>query len=174
MASVRASTVSEISRRALPWLVPLLIVAAWQILVVIEVVPRRLFPGPTEVAQALADLAATGQLWRHLGASLHRALIGLLVGGGLGLALGILNGLTRTGERLLDTSFQMARTVPHLALIPLAILWFGIGEPSKLFLISLGTFFPMYLNTFHGIRSVDAKLIEAARVYGLADEKSAA
>jgi sulfonate transport system permease protein len=161
------SALSLINRRLLPWVVPLLIVGAWQVVVSMEIVPRRLFPGPAEVAAALGQLVESGHLWRHLWASLHRALLGLLIGGGLGLLFGIANGLTRTGERLFDTSLQMMRTVPHLALIPLAIIWFGIGESSKLFLISLGTFFPVYLNTFHGIRSVDAKLIEAARIYGL-------
>lgn len=70
-------------------------------------------------------------------------------------------------ERLLDTTIQTLRNIPHLALIPLAILWFGIGEEAKVFLVALGVFFPLYLNTFHGIRSVDPALIKMGRIYGL-------
>ena len=92
---------------------------------------------------------------------------GLLLGGGLGLALGLLNGASRRAETLLDTTLQMIRNIPVLALIPLFILWFGIEETAKLALLSVGVFFPVYLNTFHGIRSVDPALIEMGRSYGL-------
>ncbi|MDX2355106.1 aliphatic sulfonate ABC transporter permease SsuC [Stutzerimonas xanthomarina] len=85
----------------------------------------------------------------------------------LGLALGFVTGLSKWGERLLDSSVQMIRNVPHLALIPLVILWFGIDESAKIFLVALGTLFPIYLNTYHGIRSVDAGLVEMAHSYGL-------
>ena len=74
----------------------------------------------------------------------------------------------RRAETLLDSTLQMLRNIPHLALIPLVILWFGIDEAAKLFLVALGVFFPIYLNTFHGIRTVDQALIEMARIYGLA------
>ena len=88
-------------------------------------------------------------------------------GGGIGFALGLANGLSRLSERLTDTSVQMVRNVPHLSLIPLVILWFGIDEGAKLFLVALGVFFPIYANTLHGIRSVDPQLIEMGRVYGM-------
>ena len=80
---------------------------------------------------------------------------------------GLLNGLSKWASALFDSSVQMIRNVPHLAMIPLVILWFGIGESAKLFLIVTGVFFPIYINTLHGIRSVDPKLIEMGRVYGL-------
>ncbi len=99
--------------------------------------------------------------------SSQRALIGLLIGGGIGFVLGVINGIWRPAETLLDSSVQMLRTVPHLAIIPLVILWFGIGEEAKIFLVVIGVLFPVYLNTFHGIRTVDRGLIEMARVYGL-------
>jgi sulfonate transport system permease protein len=99
--------------------------------------------------------------------STWRALLGFAIGGGIGLALGLLNGIFPIAEKLLDTSVQMLRNIPHLALIPLVILWFGIGEEAKLFLVALGVMFPIYLNTFHGIRSVDPGLIEMGKVYGL-------
>ena len=85
----------------------------------------------------------------------------------MGLILGLISGLSRWGERLLDTSIQMLRNVPHLALIPLVILWFGIDESAKIFLVALGTLFPIYINTWHGIRNIDRGLVEMARSYGL-------
>ncbi len=96
-----------------------------------------------------------------------RALIGLLIGGGLGLFLGLLNGSSKIASTLLDTTLQMIRNIPALALIPLVILWFGIDESAKLFLVAVGVFFPMYINTYHGIRSVDPQLIEMGKSYGL-------
>lgn len=91
---------------------------------------------------AFWTLSASGELWQHLAISSWRALIGFSIGGSLGLILGLISGLSRWGERLLDTSIQMLRNVPHLALIPLVILWFGIDESAKIFLVALGTLFP--------------------------------
>src|SRR5690606_3633379 len=96
-----------------------------------------------------------------------RALSGFALGGGLGLVLGLLTGTLKSAETLLDTTIQMLRNIPSLALIPLVILWFGIDEAAKLFLVATGVFFPIYINAFHGIRSVDKGLIEMARSYGL-------
>jgi sulfonate transport system permease protein len=109
----------------------------------------------------------SGELWVHLRTSLWRAIGGFAIGGGLGLLLGLLTGSFRRAETLLDTTLQMVRNIPALALIPLVILWFGIDETAKLFLLAVGVFFPVYLNTFHGIRSADQGLIEMARSYGL-------
>ncbi|MGV2806117.1 ABC transporter permease subunit, partial [Clostridium perfringens] len=86
---------------------------------------------------------------------------------GIGLVLGFINGLSSIAEKLLDTTIQMVRNVPHLAMIPLVVLWFGIGEESKIFLVAIGVLFPVYINTMHGIRSVDNGLIEMGNVYGL-------
>ncbi|MDZ4938410.1 ABC transporter permease subunit, partial [Clostridium perfringens] len=85
----------------------------------------------------------------------------------IGLVLGFINGLSSIAEKLLDTTIQMVRNVPHLAMIPLVVLWFGIGEESKIFLVAIGVLFPVYINTMHGIRSVDNGLIEMGNVYGL-------
>ena len=98
--------------------------------------------------------------------SFKRAFSGLIVGGTLAFALGLSNGLSRLSERSTDTTIQMVRNIPNLALIPLVIVWFGIGEEAKLFLVSFGVFFPIYINTFHGIRTVDPQLVEMARSYG--------
>ncbi len=112
-------------------------------------------------------MTASGELPINVAVSARRAVVGLLLGGGLGLTLGMLNGLSGRSERLLDTTIQMARAVPHLALIPLIILWLGIGETAKVSLVALGVVFPLYINTLHGLRSVDPGLIELGRVHGL-------
>jgi len=120
-----------------------------------------------DVVAAFWRLAVSGELWEHVKVSAGRALLGLAIGGGLGLVLGLLTGSIRFFETLLDSSVQMVRNIPSLALIPLVILWFGIDEAAKLFLIAVSVFFPIYLNTFHGIRNVDPGLIEMGRSYGL-------
>lgn len=95
---------------------------------------------------AFWTLSASGELWQHLAIS-SACTDWFSIGGSLGLILGLISGLSRWGERLLDTSIQMLRNVPHLALIPLVILWFGIDESAKIFLVALGTLFPIYINT---------------------------
>jgi len=149
------------------WIVPVLLLAAWQLISGIGWLPERILPEPWAVVRAAYRLAASGELWEDTEISAARALGGLAIGGGLGFALGLLTGLSRVAETALDSTLQMVRNVPPLAMIPLVILWFGIDEGAKLFLVALGVFFPIYLNTFHGIRSVDRDLIEMARSYGL-------
>jgi sulfonate transport system permease protein len=128
-------------------------------------------PAPTDVVLAGWNLLLSGELLRNVGVSAWRAGLGFAIGGGIGFSLGLLNGLSEVSERLLDTSLQMIRNVPHLALIPLVILWFGIGEEAKLFLVALGVFFPVYVNTLHGVRSVDPQLIEMAGAYGMSSRE---
>lgn len=151
----------------LPWLLPVLLIVVWQSAASLGWLPRRILPAPVDVASAAWRLAASGELWTHVKVSAGRALLGLAIGGGLGLALGLLTGSVKFFETLLDSTIQMVRNVPALALIPLVILWFGIDEAAKLFLIAVSVFFPIYLNTFHGIRNVDPQLIEMGRTYGL-------
>jgi len=151
----------------LGWLLPVAVLAAWELASIQGWLSSRVLPEPLAVLQAFERLLRSGELTQHVLVSTGRALAGLAVGGGLGLLLGLLTGSVRTAETLLDTSLQMLRNIPALALIPLVILWFGIDESAKLFLVAVGVFFPVYLNTFHGIRSVDAGLIEMARSYGL-------
>jgi len=153
----------------LPWLVPIILLLMWQIAASAGWLSTRVAPSPAAVLEAGWTLVQTGELFRHLWASFVRALTGFLIGGIIGLAFGLLNGGFGIFERLFDTSIQMIRNVPHLAMIPLVILWFGIDEGGKLFLVALGTLFPIYLNTFHGIRSVDAGLVEMGRSYGLSN-----
>ncbi|WP_024556976.1 aliphatic sulfonate ABC transporter permease SsuC [Franconibacter pulveris 1160] len=153
--------------RATPWLLPVGIIVIWQFASQSGWLSTRILPSPEGVVEAFWNLSASGELWHHLAISAWRALIGFSIGGALGLMLGLISGLSRWGERLLDTSIQMLRNVPHLALIPLVILWFGIDESAKIFLVALGTLFPIYINTWHGIRNIDQGLLEMARSYGL-------
>lgn len=153
--------------RLLPWLVPVGLLVFWQLASSLGWLSTRVLPAPLEVATAAWKLTLSGELWTHVQVSAGRALAGLAVGGGIGLALGLLTGSVRVAETLLDSTIQMVRNIPALAMIPLVILWFGIDETAKLFLIAVSVFFPIYLNTFHGIRNVDPGLIEMARTYGL-------
>ncbi|EIJ46849.1 alkanesulfonates ABC transporter permease [Herbaspirillum sp. GW103] len=149
------------------WILPLLLLVGWEIAAQAGWLSSRILPEPFAVLKAAWQLSATGELWHHLAVSSARAASGFAVGAGLGLILGLLSGSLRWAELLLDTTLQMVRNIPALALIPLVILWFGIDETAKLFLVAVGVFFPVYLNTFHGIRAVDRGLIEMARSYGL-------
>ena len=151
----------------MPWLVPLGLLIVWQASAQLGWLSSRILPAPSAVVNAAFELGRSGDLWMHVKTSAWRALIGLAIGGGLGLVLGLLTGSFKRAETLLDTTLQMIRNIPQLALIPLVILWFGIDETAKLFLIALGTFFPIYINTYHGIRAVDPGLVEMARSYGL-------
>ncbi|MBY3364704.1 ABC transporter permease subunit [Rhizobium leguminosarum bv. viciae 248] len=150
-----------------PYLVPAAIVAFWQLASSAGWISSRIMPSPADVGLAFWSTTVSGQLPNDVLVSAGRAFAGLLVGGSIGFLLGITNGVSRISEQLTDTTLQMLRTIPHLAMIPLVILWFGIGEESKLFLTSLGVLFPVYLNTYHGVRNVDRDLIEMGKVYGM-------
>lgn len=166
-SSLLGSSLAQLGRQLLPWLLPILLIVLWQWASALGWISSRVLPAPLEVGRAAWQLAASGELWTHVKISAGRALVGLAVGGGLGLILGLLTGSVRWLETLLDSTIQMIRNIPALALIPLVILWFGIDEMAKLFLIAVSVFFPIYINTFHGIRNVDPGLIEMGRTYGL-------
>ncbi|MFI5446120.1 aliphatic sulfonate ABC transporter permease SsuC [Polaromonas sp. UC242_47] len=157
----------DVGQRLLPWLVPVGLITLWQLASAQGWLSTRVLPAPLEVIKAAWALALSGELWTHVKVSAGRALAGLAIGGSLGLLLGLLTGSVRFFETLLDSTIQMVRNIPALALIPLVILWFGIDETAKIFLIAVSVFFPIYINTFHGIRNVDPGLIEMARTYGL-------
>lgn len=145
-------------------ILPLTLLLVWEIAGARGLLNPILLPAPSEIWEELVGLTASGELAQHLGISVWRALLGFVIGGGLGLAAGIWVGFSYKTERLLDPSLQMLRMLPHLAIAPLFILWFGFGETSKLLLIAKGAFFPLYVNTFLGIRSVDGKLFDVGRV----------
>jgi sulfonate transport system permease protein len=161
------SRLAALSERLTPWLLPILTLVLWEIGAHAGLIHARILPAPSQVALAFWDNAKSGALLHHVLISFDRAALGLLFGGGAGFLLGVLNGVSRRAERLLDSGLQMLRNVPHLAIIPMVILWFGIDETAKIFLVATGTLFPIYLNTFHGIRTIDHGLIEMARVNGL-------
>lgn len=152
---------------ALPWYIPVLILIVWQALGSIGLISDRTLPSPTAVFQAGWELIMNGKLIEAIGISTWRAFIGFAIGGLLGFIFGLLNGVLPLSEKLTDSTIQMIRNVPHLAMIPLVIAWFGIGEEGRIFLVALGVLFPIYINTLHGIRSVDPSLIEMGKVYGL-------
>ncbi|MFG1378256.1 ABC transporter permease subunit [Xanthobacter autotrophicus] len=158
---------AALGRALLPWTLPLGVLALWQAAASLGFLSSRVLPAPTDVSLAFWRALKDGTLLTNISVSTGRALTGLAIGGGIGFALGVLNGVWRPAETALDSTLQMLRNVPHLAIIPLVILWFGIGEEAKIFLVAVGVAFPIYLNTFHGIRTVDRSLIEMARVYGL-------
>ncbi|HEX7882695.1 MAG TPA: ABC transporter permease subunit [Afipia sp.] len=151
------------------WIVPLAILLIWQVACVTGFVSARVLPAPSDVAVAGWKLLQTGELGKNIWVSFWRASVGFAIGGGIGFAFGLANGLSQLSNRLTDTTLQMVRNVPHLALIPLVILWFGIDESAKLFLVALGVFFPIYLNTLHGIKTVDPQLLEMGRIYGMSN-----
>jgi sulfonate transport system permease protein len=153
----------------LPWALPVLLVVFWEIGARSGVISSRILPAPSAVALAFWVSLQSGELVHHTLISTRRALYGLLIGGGFGFVLGVINGALPLAEKLTDSSLQMLRNVPHLAIIPLVILWFGIDESAKIFLVAIGVAFPNYLNTFHGIRMVDRGLIEMGRIYGMTD-----
>ena len=152
---------------AVTWVVPLGLLVIWEGLCASGVVPERKLPSPHSVVLAFWNVAQSGELMRDVLVSTLRAATGFAIGGALGFAFGLSAGLSRLAENMFDGTLQMLRMVPHLALIPLVIVWFGIGESAKVFLVACGVFFPIYYNTYHGIRSIDSGLLEMARIQGL-------
>jgi sulfonate transport system permease protein len=149
------------------WISPLVIVAIWQALSSTGLLDPRTLESPQHIFQSAVDLAKDGTLGNATLVSLRRVGLGFAIGGVVGMVLAIVAGLSRIGEDAIDPPMQMLRTLPHFGLIPLFILWFGIGEQPKITLIAMGVAFPLYLNTFAGIRGIDRRMIEAARSMNL-------
>ncbi|PEZ81885.1 MULTISPECIES: ABC transporter permease [Bacillaceae] len=143
---------------------PVVVLIAWQSLGSAGILPAQLFSSPLLIVTTFIDLVQSGEMGMHLQISLTRALLGFAFGGFLGLLLGVIVGMQKKSEEYLNPSIQMLRTVPLLAITPLFIMWFGFGELSKVLLIALGAFFPLYLQTFLGLRNVDKKLYDVARI----------
>jgi sulfonate transport system permease protein len=146
---------------------PLLLAGIWQVATSAGWVPPETLPSPGDVYSAFRELTRLGDLQLAIMVSLARACAGLAIGGSIGLVLGLFAGLWRVGEQIFDTPLQMLRTIPFIALIPLFIVWFGIGETPKIALIVGATIVPMYINTYAGVRGVDPRLIEAGQVFNL-------
>ena len=154
-------------QRAITWIVPMLLLGTWEILSGAGLISARKLPAPHTVLIAGWAMLQSGELLRDVAVSTLRAASGFVIGGALGFAFGLAAGISKLAEDLFDGALQMLRMVPHLALIPLVILWFGIDESAKVFLVAFGVFFPIYYNTYHGIRTIDAGLLEMARIQGL-------
>ncbi|MBS3693747.1 ABC transporter permease [Rhodococcus qingshengii] len=151
----------------LRFLVPALLVAGWWIGSATGLIREEILAGPPAVWTAFAELYQSGQLVDFGLASLQRAALGVSVGVIVGLVLGVLSGLSSLGEELIDSTMQINRAVPFLALVPLFIAWFGIDETFKVVLIAVATVAPMYAYTYLGVRGVDRKMVEAAQGFGL-------
>lgn len=147
--------------------VPLALAAVWEVVARTGLVPAYLLPGPSEVFTEIALLAEDGSLWEHVAVTVWRVAVGFAVGAAAATVLGVLTASSRLLRELLDPTLQALKAVPSLAWVPLFILWFGIFETSKILLIAVGVFFPIYLNLLTGILGTDRKLVEVARICGL-------
>lgn len=165
--ATRSRGSSPTALAALSWAAPVAFLIVWETLCRSGYVAPQILPAPSKVALTAWKLATAGSLFHDLGVSLARAATGFAIGGSLGFVLGVAVGFSRVAEAAIDRSVQMVRAVPFLAALPLTIIWFGVGESQKIFLVSLGVLFPIYVNTVLGIRQVDPKLLELARVQGL-------
>jgi sulfonate transport system permease protein len=171
LAPAAASTAAPRPARRWRWplgaLLPVALLALWEALARLGALPPNLLPAPSRVLATIGELARTGELWAHLGLTLGRVALGFGLGTALGTGLGALTGYLPLLRRLLDPLLQGLRNIPSLAWVPLFILWMGIYETSKVVLIAVGVFFPVYLATMSGLQNVDRKLVEVGRVYRL-------
>ncbi|NWB29619.1 ABC transporter permease [Pseudomonas gingeri] len=145
--------------------VPVAIIVLLEFVVRIGWVPSYQMPAPSEIVLTLRDLAE-GALWKHISASLLRVLSGFAIGAGLALVFAAWVGLSREAEAYLEPTFAGLRSIPSLAWVPLLLLWLGIDETSKIVLIAIGAFFPVYLNGVAAIRDIDRKLVEVGQMLG--------
>ncbi|MFD1609744.1 ABC transporter permease [Oceanobacillus luteolus] len=148
-------------------IIPVTLLIIWEGLSRLEVLPAYQLPAPTVIFNTILTMAQDGTLWSHIGITTIRVFQGFILGTIVAIILGSLVGFYKKAEQLLDPMLQAFRSIPSLAWVPLFILWMGIGEPSKVTMIAVGVFFPVYLNIVSGISGVDRKLIEVGKMYGL-------
>jgi len=144
------------------WVSPAVILVVWQLLSSAGVIPEQKIAAPLQILATARDLVADGTLGAATLVSVQRVALGFAAGAAIGVTLAVVAGLSRIGEDAVDPPMQMLRTLPHFGLIPLFIVWMGLGETPKIALVAMGVAFPLYLNTFSGIRSIDRKFLEAA------------
>jgi ABC-type nitrate/sulfonate/bicarbonate transport system permease component len=149
------------------WIGVMLVLLLWQFVIVLRLVNPAVFPGPLQVVDAAFTRVPLPDLISNVTASLMRVVIGFAIGAGLGVILGIASGWYRLFGRILWPPLEILRPIPPLAWIPLALLWFGLGEESKIFIISLGAFFPVITNTYKGMIEIDPALLRIAQTMGL-------
>lgn len=145
---------------------PIAAIAAWELLVRGNLLDDRFFPAPSTVMATLVGLLVSGALFGHLAASMYRVILGFAWGASLGLLTGLAIGWSRIAERLLDPLIAALYPIPKLALLPLILVIFGIGEASKVVIVAIAVFFMVVINTAAGVRSIDPVLLDAARSYG--------
>ncbi len=161
------------SRRALPFLyAAIFIVIVWQVVVVATKAHPSVLPPPWDVARGFVALVASGEIFLHAGVSLARVASAWLLSAAIAIPLGLAMGRSRLLERLIDPVVELFRPISPLAWIPLAILWFGISEAGKVFIVFIGTFFPILLATVAGVKSIDPVLVHAGQVLGCTDRMS--
>jgi sulfonate transport system permease protein len=148
-------------------IIPVALLVTWQLVSTSGAVPLSMLPSPEMVWLAAVDLAERGLLGLYVAISTQRVFIGFAIGAVIGLAFGALVGLSKLGDTLLSPTLGAIRAVPSLAWVPLLILWFGIAEDSKIILIAIGAFFPVYTIVASSLRHVDRHLLEAGRAFGL-------
>lgn len=158
---------SWLTRAAKALLLPLGLVLVWEIFSRTGIFPQNLLPSPSAVLGEIVDLWNSGELTTHIGVTVTRVAFGFLAGAAAATLLGALTGYSKAARELLDPTLQALKSVPSLAWVPLFILWFGIFETSKVTLIAVGVFFPVYLNLMTGIQGVDRKLVEVGKSYNL-------
>lgn len=163
----QARPVSRTGLRLAGFLLPVILAILWEILVRAGLANGRLMPPPSVVGKTLWQLAVSGELWTHAAATLWRVAAGFGIGAAVGTALGALTGALPLARGLLDPTLQALRAIPSIAWVPLFILWFGIFEASKVALIAVGVFFPVYLGVAAAILSIDRKIVEVGRVFRL-------
>ncbi|QGU94402.1 ABC transporter permease subunit [Clostridium bovifaecis] len=157
--------IDHISNIGLGAILPIILVIAWQVLSNIGVFPAYLFPSPSAVINTLVDLFKEGELIGHVEITAYRVLAGFVVGSIGAIVLGAVTGYYNVVYKIFDPLIQALRAIPSLSWVPLFILWLGIGEESKVTLIAVGVFFPVYLNWVMGIKGVDQKYVEVGKLY---------
>ena len=157
----------RIPRQWLGLLLPVLLVTAWELLARAGILAANWFPAPLAIADTLLELLRGGELARHIAFTMARVLAGFLIGGLTATLLAGVTGSTPLVRQLLDPTLQALRSIPSMAWVPLFLLWMGIHESSKIALISVGVFFPVYLNLLGGILAVDRKLVEVGKIFRL-------
>ncbi len=162
-----AATILRAPRWLLSLILPAIALIAWQVVTVTGVVAPWTLPTPGSVVSAAVELLGDGELGKHIGISTQRVLLGFFFGSLLGLLLGALVGLSKLADALLGLSISALRAVPSLAWVPLLVLWMKMGEDSKVTLVIIGAFFPVFTTVALALRHVDAQLVEAARSFGL-------
>ncbi len=148
-------------------LLPIILVVTWEALSRLGVFPSYQLPAPSMILATIQEMAQDGSLWGHVGITTYRVFLGFIIGTAVAVVLASFVGFYKKAEYLFDPMIQAFRSIPSLAWVPLFILWMGIGEPSKVTMIAVGVFFPVYLNIVSGIAGVDRKLIEVGKMYGL-------